>query len=212
MLLKTSRFALVSIAISIGASAAPAARADDSLGRALREAARAGSVRDVEALLARNAPLEDRSFTGRTALMEAALYGHAKVVRLLLAKGANFDATDDRDQTALHGAAWNCSHRSAEALIRRGANPNRRNSMGTTALMNAAEQGCLMTVQVLLSAREIDVNAVDDHGHNALYYADENAAVGTDAYLISRLLRGAGARELDDRPDISVARPPKQVP
>lgn len=132
------------------------------LSRGLREAAMDGRSVDVERYLKLGADPEARSAYGKTALMLAALRGNGKVVRLLVESGANVDATDDHDNTALHYAAYNCNPSSVRELLSGRPNVNLRNHNRRTPLHNAAEQGCAPTVQMLIAAPGIDINAKDD--------------------------------------------------
>jgi outer membrane protein assembly factor BamB len=70
-----------------------AARAEDR-GEALREAARAGDVARIEALLAAGAPVDAPAKYGQTPLYYAAEKGHLAAARLLVERGANVNAQD----------------------------------------------------------------------------------------------------------------------
>jgi len=74
-------------------AAASAAGAGDP-GEALREAARAGDLTRVEALLAAGAPIDAPARYGQTPLYFAAEKGHLAVVRRLVERGANVNARD----------------------------------------------------------------------------------------------------------------------
>lgn len=75
----------------------PAMAAD--LSPQLLSAAAAGKNTEVEALLAKGAPVDAHEKNGRTPLMLAAQHGHLDTVRLLLAKGANPAARDKSGMT-----------------------------------------------------------------------------------------------------------------
>jgi hypothetical protein len=76
--------------------AAQAPRGTASLAAALHQAARAGQVAELEALLQQGAPVNAPDGAGRTALSLAVIHGHSALVRRLLALGAN-PALADRD-------------------------------------------------------------------------------------------------------------------
>lgn len=69
------------------------ARAEDP-GEALREAARAGDVTKMEALLKAGAPVDAPARYGQTPLYYAAEKGHLAAVKLLVERGANVNAED----------------------------------------------------------------------------------------------------------------------
>ncbi|HEX5718057.1 MAG TPA: ankyrin repeat domain-containing protein, partial [Thermoanaerobaculia bacterium] len=73
--------------------AALAAGADDP-GEALREAARAGDLARVDALLAAGAPVDAPARYGQTPLYFAAEKGHLAVAKRLVERGANVNAKD----------------------------------------------------------------------------------------------------------------------
>lgn len=73
--------------------AALAAGADDP-GEALREAARAGDLARIEALLASGVPVDAPARYGQTPLYFAAEKGHLAVARRLVERGANVNAKD----------------------------------------------------------------------------------------------------------------------
>lgn len=93
----------------------------------LHEAARSGSPRAIQALLARGAQIEARDAQGNTALHRACLRGSWPAVSALLAAGANPNARNARELSssplacaieAATGAAWSASvRRILRALI-----------------------------------------------------------------------------------------------
>lgn len=92
------------------------------LAAALLGAAATGNDADVQALLAKGAPLTARdTVLGRSPLMLAAAYGHASTLGLLLDKGANVNAVAD-DRGSLRRGARQAdpfgSRRGRPALLR----------------------------------------------------------------------------------------------
>lgn len=91
-----------------GNLAAPPANAEKSsasaLEQALREAALAGRVVQVQNLARQGVALDSRDSAGRTALMLAAMNGHTRVVQTLLALGAATALVDAQGQNAAQQA------------------------------------------------------------------------------------------------------------
>ena len=80
-------------------------------------------------------------------------------------------------------------------LITLGADINGKDDNGSTVLINAVVQGKPDLVRILLQISGIDVNAYDNYGNNALWYAQNasmNLAVRQE---IIDLLKSAGAQE-----------------
>ena len=76
-------------------------------GRALREAARKGDLKEVIRLLNDGADINAQDQYGDTALMVASWKGHVEVVKALLDKGAEVNARDKFEYTALIDASNN---------------------------------------------------------------------------------------------------------
>jgi outer membrane protein assembly factor BamB len=86
------RSALLSCALVLLAAALAAGAGDP--GEALREAARAGDLAKVDALLAAGAPVDAPARYGQTPLYFAAEKGHLAVAKRLVERGANVNAQD----------------------------------------------------------------------------------------------------------------------
>ncbi len=84
--------------------AGQAPRSAAALAAALHQAARAGQLAEVEALLQQGASLNAPDGAGRTALVLAVIHGHSELVRRLLALGANPALTDREGLDALQHA------------------------------------------------------------------------------------------------------------
>lgn len=92
----------------------------------LVEAARAGNIRDLDALLEQGASPDTWGVDHQTPLMAAAQAGRTDTVRFLLARGANVDATDWEEDTALIQAARNGHTEVVAVLLAHGANVDAR--------------------------------------------------------------------------------------
>lgn len=104
----------------------------------LRDAARAGDVQRVVALLNEaEIPLNDPDEHGHTALGLAVIFGHSQVVSLLLGAGADANAVDKHGIGILMDAAACPRPDIVRGLIAAGANVNAVSEDGRTALLNA---------------------------------------------------------------------------
>jgi ankyrin repeat protein len=88
----------------------------------LHDAARAGLLDHVRALLDRGDAIDDRDDLGRTALHWAVMSGRVEVARLLLERGAAVDPRDKRGNTPL--SLVQGSAETARLLVEHGADPN----------------------------------------------------------------------------------------
>uniref|UniRef100_A0A452FJG9 Ribonuclease L n=1 Tax=Capra hircus TaxID=9925 RepID=A0A452FJG9_CAPHI len=107
-----------------------------------------GNVKLLELLLPKVADVNECDVNGFTAFMEAAVYGKVEALRFLYSNGAEVN---------LHRKTMEDQER-----IKKG---------GATALMDAAEEGRVDVVEILLHEMGADVNARDNRGRNALIYA-----------------------------------------
>lgn len=140
---------------------------------ALHQAAIAGRVAVVEALLTAGVDVNMESDSGKTALHAAAKFGRTAVVTRLLARGANIEAQEDvADRTPLHYAVyWNWP-KVVKLLLDSNADIDAQAEGGTTPLHYAAEIGQVEVVQLLLDYNA-DVYARDEAGGTALHKAAE---------------------------------------
>ena len=103
----------------------------DSQGDELCEAAAAGDIDTVKALLIEDADpnAKDREL-GVTPLSWATLFNRVKVAEFLIQKGADVNARNRDGGTSLHGAAFLGHADIAALLIQKGADINARNTKG----------------------------------------------------------------------------------
>jgi ankyrin repeat protein len=144
-----------------------------SVGRAWLDAARAGDVAALRALLAAHPSLlaysgtgTSYAFTGNSALHWAAAKGHARVAAWLLQQGS---------------CPREHPHAGAAATTSAGAPPTRqqlcaaRNQAGATALHTAVEHGQWGAARVVVLAGAADVTAVDGLGQTPLSMSSSSA-------------------------------------
>jgi ankyrin repeat domain-containing protein 17 len=123
----------------------------DSFESPLTLAACGGHVELANLLIGHKADLEERNDEGYTPLMEAAREGHEEMVALLLFHGADINAiTEETQETALTLACSGGCYEVAKFLLDAGADANLGSA--STPLMEAAQEGHLELVQLLLKA------------------------------------------------------------
>ena len=147
---------------------------------ALQEAAAAGHVGVVKALLTAGADKDAKDAQGRTALMLAVEQGHVGVVKALLTARADKDARDENEKTPLISAAEQGHVEIVEALLKAGADKNAADKNGKTPLISAAEQGHAEVVKALLKAGawvKGRMEARDKNGKTPLIWAAEQGHV-----------------------------------
>ncbi len=136
----------------------------------LQQAASAGHVNVVRALLGRNANVNGRDFGGQTALHRAAGSGRQDVVQLLLDKQADTEARDEKGRYAILLAAGRGHASVVRLLLCDKRAVSWRDFEMRTALHCAAGGGHAKVVQLLLDAGA-DIEARDREGRDALHYA-----------------------------------------
>jgi len=178
----------------------PAAAAQEDTANRILEAARAGELARVEALLEASPELVNvRDGEGRTPMHHAVLGGHAELAELLLDRGGDISAVDAWNQTPLHHAAYEGDAALVVLLLARGADVMAREVRGRTPLYLAVNWGRNLEVVEQLIAAGADVNDRTRGGEeillSTLYYGRPE--------IIDALV-AAGARLPDD--DGSVVR------
>ncbi len=150
---------------------------------ALKMAVDRGELDLVRFLLDNGADVNARLKDGSTPLMWATIPGREEVAKLLLSRGADVHAKAKNDSTALtwaalvgnadleillrtHGAEMTLSlavilrdTREAQRLLHEGADVNARDEYGRSPLMDAAKNGDLKMVRLLV-ANQADLNAI----------------------------------------------------
>lgn len=182
--------------VAQAAQARPAA--PERTATTLFEAAAAGSLGDVEALLDAGADPERADREGRTPLHRAAAAGHRDVVERLLAAGADVNARDEADRrTPLQCAVASGHAETVELLLAKGADPDGRVVAGDTPLHLAVGRGRLDLVERLL-AGGASVYSMDRKGRTPLEAVPWDAATDDPARerleAIAHLLSDRNAR------------------
>jgi uncharacterized protein len=155
---------------------------------ALADAAMAGDLGAMHALLKERADPDARGQFGTPALHWRVHVDDLASVRLLLKSGADPNAATERGVTPLSLAIANGNVAMVDLLLKAGANAKQSESTGETLLMSAAQVGVLPVVQRLL-ARGAEVDARDPNfGQTALMFA---ARAGHADIVTALLSRGA---------------------
>ena len=162
-------------------------------------AAEYGCTETVKLLLATGDVELNSQHTGyfmaeMTALAAAAGRGNVGVIKMLLSRrGIDVNMYDAEGYTPLSHAALHMKTEAVRLLLTQpNINLEQRNESGETALMQAAMSGAADVIELLLE-KDADVNAKDNCGHTALYYAS-NCKHGK---AVEALLRSRKASEVD---------------
>lgn len=116
------------------------------------EAASAGDLATVRAMLAAGASVDARNTEGYTALQQAAWFGRGDVFDLLHEAGADLNVTDAGGAGLLIFAAAGGDRATVEKLLKLGFKVDSADQKKLTPLMAAAEKGRQEIVQLLLAA------------------------------------------------------------
>ena len=122
----------------------------EQLNEKLFQAVENNNIKEVIALIEKNADVNARDKYGWTALIEAA--GRSlDIVKLLIESGANVNIKDKNGWTALMEAAKHDFDTAIpKLLIKKGANVNEKTTDSWTALMIAAEEYSYNVIKLLI--------------------------------------------------------------
>ncbi|XP_044528716.1 2-5A-dependent ribonuclease [Gracilinanus agilis] len=164
----------------------------------LHNAVKEGKEEIVQLLLDKGADPHIRKDNGATPFIVAGIMGDVKLLRLFLSKGADVNEHDIHGFTAFMEAACYGKVEALEFLYKNGANVNlgRQTSEeqkklgkgGTTALMDAAQNGHVDALKILLEKMGADVNVCDNMGRNALFHSLLNPKIENVKCIVSILL------------------------
>lgn len=145
---------------------------------AMVDAAGAGSVDALDALLRNNGDARARAADGRTPILAACQTGTARAVELLIAHGASADEGDSEGITPMIATVRGEGPERVEKLLillSAGAAADRADSLGRTPLHHACARGEGEGIVALLLDAGVDPDARDDRGRTALMLAADRA-------------------------------------
>lgn len=147
----------------------------------LHSAVQADLEEIVDLLLEKGADPCARKKNGATPFVVAGIVGNVRLLELFLSKGSEINEYDDNGFTAFMEAAGYGNEDALRFLYNNGADVNLRrvvneekrtlNKGGATALMDAAREGHLSVVNILVNEMKADMNICDNQDRNALIYA-----------------------------------------
>ncbi|KAG2427488.1 hypothetical protein HXX76_012421 [Chlamydomonas incerta] len=168
------------------------------MGRQLLDAAAAGELERVRALLADGASLQETAKGGVPPLSLAAANGHVQVLEVLLAAGVNKDEKDMDWYSPLSHAAEKGHVEVVKVLLAAGANIEARDRRGKSPLGLAAMGGHAQVVSVLLAAgADWKTRELDQYNTRRQSPLQVAAEMGHTAVL-SVLLEAGGAVDIED--------------
>ncbi|MBZ5579868.1 MAG: ankyrin repeat domain-containing protein [Acidobacteriia bacterium] len=126
------------------------ARATETSGSRLVEAAKSQDQTAVRALVSQKADVNARSSDGSTALLWAAHWNDAGSAELLLGAGAQANTGNEFGMTPLSQACTNGNAALVRLLLKSGAHPNTAIATGETPLMTCARTGATDAVRLLV--------------------------------------------------------------
>ena len=174
----------------------------------LYSAAELGFDNCMEALIRAGADVNLTATDGTTPLIRACDFGHAKCAEVLLRNGADFTVQDEEGGTALYTSTEEGHFDCIELLLKAGADPKQRAISGCTALQVATSCGRTECLELLLPLSDID--AVDNKGRTALYWACKNGKEKC-AELLIRIGADANVCRADGRSPYDIAAKKKHL-
>ncbi|MCA9242510.1 MAG: ankyrin repeat domain-containing protein [Phycisphaerales bacterium] len=165
----------------------------------LFDAARLGSVAQIEMRLSEGVKVGQTDAIGATALHYAALRGHVPVVELLLRSGADPSARDESRRTPLHYAASMAQAAVMRRLVEAGVDVSLVDDHGMTAahLATVSEVPPAQVIDALTALRDAKANllARDHERRTPAYMAAVTGQVGVLEFLVESgaTLRGPDA-------------------
>ena len=139
-----------SVALGLLLSASPVFAAPTTA--EMLQAARAGEVRKMAALLEDGADVAAAYGSGRTAMMIAAYFGNLTVATTLIRRGADINAQNQAGRSSLMEAAAGGNHELVALLVRRRADVNLVDRNNNNALGEAMSGEYKKTIELLQKA------------------------------------------------------------
>jgi ankyrin repeat protein len=153
---------------------------------ALMVATSKGDIALMRRLIALGADIDQVNRSSGNALMYAAQYGQRRAAELLIQRGANINHRAGKGWSALMVAVLKGRTTMVEFLLENRADPNMRDVLGWTPLMRAAGSANQAIVDSLIIRPDIDLNARNHHGQNALHIATIAGATDIAAALLNQ--------------------------
>jgi Ankyrin repeats (3 copies) len=137
--------------------------AQERRGRTLHDAAVAGDVNEVKAMLAKGADINEKNRMGGTPLQTAIMNHQKAIAELLIARGANVNVRDNNGQTPLSEAVKAGDKDIVELLIAKKADVNAAAGAGENALSLAKKTGHAEIAELLVKngAKEPSLQMMD---------------------------------------------------
>ncbi|CDZ78584.1 Phosphocholine transferase AnkX [Legionella massiliensis] len=176
-------------------------------GFTLLEATVAGSIKLVEAFLARGLPTDSTDNNGNTALHLALQCGHEQIAKFLLEKApALLKTTDNTGQNPLHVAALKGCHESVKLI--KGIDENlakAQDDSGLFPLHMAVINGCSETVAVLLEGIGSDTILQNNTGRTPTHLAAQVDNVKILEFLLEKAPQWTQVRDRNGLSPLHIA-------
>lgn len=153
---------------------------------ALMVAAAEGDITLMRDLIALGADVNRVNRAGGNALMYAAQYGQRQAAALLIQHDANINHRAGKGWSALMVAVLKGRAHIVDLLLENRADPNVPDVLEWTPLMRAVGATNQAIVDSLIMRPDVDLNARNQHGQNALHIAAIVGATGIAAALLDR--------------------------
>lgn len=184
------RLALAAIAVMCcSLSAAEAQRSRFIFEHPFIVASRTGDLAAVRDYLARGDSPDLKDNAGQTPLIIATFNGFIDIAEEIIGASTALDAKDNEGNTALHWAVIQDQLEIARMLLTAGASPNVQNRQGMSPFMQAAKDGRLLHLEMMMR-HEPNLTLRDYTGRGALGWARQSR----DRRIL-RLLEQVGARD-----------------
>jgi ankyrin repeat protein len=191
--------------LALAAGLVPARAAGAAAGHPLVDAAAAGNMQAVRALLKQGHDVNAPGLDGATALHWAVRADDLETADILIKAGANVSAANAFGMTPVYLAAENGNAALLRRLLDAGADANAVDRTGDTLLMSAVRTGEIDAVRLLLD-RGANVNAAEPElGHTSLMWAVRRDAADIVTLLLERGASIEARTRASARP---AARPP----